>query len=132
MFDCGHVLRSVVGAQAHQVVVEDYIQHPVQAVFDPSVGADGAGEEGRVDWQGGKKEAAGAGGFAIAFDLRFDHGDGFQAWETRLAGGAAWRLQPTRVMADPVAAGRLPRQPKPDRRRLRRERYSARASSAGR
>ena len=53
----------------------------------------------------GQQEAPREGGYAIAFDLRFDHGDRFQAGEARLAGGAAWRLQPTRVMADPVAAG---------------------------
>ena len=68
------------------------------------MGADGAGEEGRIDWQGGKKEAAGAGGFAIAFDLRFDHGDGFQPRKARLARSAAVAVQPGYIMADPVAA----------------------------
>ena len=39
MADHGHVGRPVAGSQAHEVVVEDYIHDPVQAVFDPPMGA---------------------------------------------------------------------------------------------
>ena len=44
MFDGGHVCRSIVGSQAHQVVMEDDIHHPVQPVFDVPMGAYGCGE----------------------------------------------------------------------------------------
>lgn len=34
MADCGHVGGAAIGSQAHEVVVEDDIEHPVKAVLD--------------------------------------------------------------------------------------------------
>jgi hypothetical protein len=44
MSDHSHVCGSVVGSQAHEVVVEDDVENPVEAVFDAPVGADGSGK----------------------------------------------------------------------------------------
>lgn len=44
MTDHSHIGGSVFGSQAHEVVVEDDVEDPVEAVFDAPVGADGSGE----------------------------------------------------------------------------------------
>lgn len=44
MADCRHVGRSVAGSQPHEVVMEDDIHDPGEAVFDAPVGAHGMGE----------------------------------------------------------------------------------------
>lgn len=92
------------GSQPHQVVVEDDVKHPVQAVLDAPVGAHGAGEEGRVERQRRQEEAPCGGGLACSLDLRLDHGDGLDAGEARLTRCAALAVQPGHVVADPVAA----------------------------
>lgn len=58
VFDGGHVARSVAGAQAHEVVVEDNVAHPMEPVFDAPMGAHGAGQQAFVDGQRGQEEAA--------------------------------------------------------------------------
>ena len=40
----GHVVGTVSGSQAGEVVVEDDVEHPMEAIFDVPVGAHGAGE----------------------------------------------------------------------------------------
>lgn len=52
VFDCGHVFGSVEGSQEHEVVVEDDIKNPVEAVFDTPVGADRLGEEDLINGEG--------------------------------------------------------------------------------
>ncbi len=52
VFDCSHISWSVFGSQAHAVVMKDDVEHPMQAGFDPLMGADGAGEELGVQRQG--------------------------------------------------------------------------------
>ena len=42
--DGGHVCGSVPPAQAHEVVMEDDVHVPMEAVFDLPVGARGSGE----------------------------------------------------------------------------------------
>ena len=39
MFDRRHVGRTVFGSQAHEVVVEDDVENPVEAVFDAPMGS---------------------------------------------------------------------------------------------
>jgi hypothetical protein len=36
MADDGHVLRPIAGPEAREILAEDHVQHPVQAVFHPS------------------------------------------------------------------------------------------------
>ncbi len=44
MFDDGHVFRAVSSPQSGEIVVEDDVEHPVQAVFHTPVRAHRAGE----------------------------------------------------------------------------------------
>ena len=44
VFDDRHVLRSEAGPETSEIVVEDDIEDPVQAIFDAPMGADGGGE----------------------------------------------------------------------------------------
>ena len=39
VFDGGHVFGTVFGSEAHEIVVEDDVEDPVEAVFDAPVGA---------------------------------------------------------------------------------------------
>src|SRR3546814_12534778 len=55
----GEVFRSVVGAVAGGVLVEGHVEHPMAAVLDGPVGADGAGEAFRGEAGGGKIGAGG-------------------------------------------------------------------------
>lgn len=71
----------------------------------PPVGADGARGKGGIEGKGGEEEAARNGGLAAAFGAGPGHGDGLEAGEARLSGGAAVTVQPGHVMTDPVAAG---------------------------
>ena len=48
VFDGRHVFGAVGGSQAHEIVVEDGVEHSVEAVFDAPMGANGLGEEGRI------------------------------------------------------------------------------------
>lgn len=75
VFDHGHVLGAEAGSQAGQVVVEDDIEDPMQAIFDVPMTADGAGEETCVE-ACRRKEVARSPGFAIPLDFGLDHGDG--------------------------------------------------------
>ena len=72
VLDDGHVLGSVAGAESRLVVTKDHVEHPVQSVLDPPVGADGAGEGGGVEWQRGQIVAAGDAGLAVALDRGLD------------------------------------------------------------
>src|SRR3546814_10253602 len=65
----GEVFRSVVGAVAGGVLVEGHVEHPMEAVLDGPVGADGAGEAFRGE-AGGGKIVAGGGATAVAHGLR--------------------------------------------------------------
>src|SRR3546814_16075766 len=69
----GEVFRSVVGAVAGGVLVEGHVEHPMEAVLDGPVGADGAGEAFRGE-AGGGKIVAGGGATAVAHGL--DAGEG--------------------------------------------------------
>ena len=105
VFDDGHVFGTVAGSQPGEVVVEDDVQHPVQAVLHAPVGAHGAGEGPGV--QSGRAEIVPArqGGPAPGLHLGFDTGDGFQAREAGLARGGPVGAQPGHVRADGMAAG---------------------------
>ena len=44
VFDNGHVFGPVSGAESSEVVVEDDVEDPVEAIFDAPVGAHGPGQ----------------------------------------------------------------------------------------
>lgn len=74
MTDHGHVCRSVDGSQAHEIIVEDDVENPVEAVFDAPVGANGSGELSGGQHRRREVIASGCAGFS---------GSGyttFQAW----------------------------------------------------
>ena len=104
VFDDGHVLRSVVAAEPGQIVVEDDIEDPMQAVFDAPVGAHRRRESLGVETSGGEVVAPFVGKRAVALTVAFDHGDHGQVREARLVGIAAIREQPVDFMADDMAA----------------------------
>ena len=85
----------MVGAQAHEVVVEEDVEHPMQAVFDAPVRRAPAGRH-RWPWSTGS---------GAALEGCLDHGDGLEADKPRLAGEAAVGGEPNRIMADPMAPG---------------------------
>ena len=113
--DGGHVLRAVSGAQAAKVFVEDDVEHPVQAVLDVPVRADGVGEQGGVQGQGAEVEPPLAGGLAAALDLSLDHRDGLEARKaigvhcTPIARETTTGLQEAHVVADRMTADLDPR-----------------------
>src|SRR3982750_2015925 len=72
----GPIGRSVFGAPAHEVVVEDDVHDPVPAIFYAPVGAHGSGELFGREGGRGQVIAAGQGGLAVAFDFRLDPGGG--------------------------------------------------------
>jgi hypothetical protein len=104
MTDYGHVGGSVVGSQAHEVVVEDDVENPVEAVFDAPVGADGAGESSGGQRRRRQVIASGRADFAVFFDVGLDHADHGEAGETGFAGKAAVGGEPGHVMADGMPA----------------------------
>jgi hypothetical protein len=57
VLDDAHVLGTVAGSEADEVVVVDDIEHPVQAVLNAPMGAHGAGEGAGVE--GGKARLIG-------------------------------------------------------------------------
>jgi len=69
--------------RTHEVVVEDNIHDPVQAVLDMPVGAHGGGERLRGESGGGETIAAFGGDLAGPLGLALDHGDHGQAVEAR-------------------------------------------------
>ena len=85
MADGGHVLWPGPASQAAEVFVEDHVGHPVQPVPDVPVAADGGGEQLGIEWERRQEVAPFVACGAIALDLCFDHGDGAQAREARLA-----------------------------------------------
>src|SRR5215218_11171284 len=92
------------GAQAVEVFMEDHVEHPVQAVLDVPVAADGAGEQARVDRRGAEIVASFAAPLAAALDLGLHHGDGGETWEARFAREAPVAGQEGDVVADGVTA----------------------------
>ena len=72
--ECGvsdrrHVRRTVLGAQAHEVVVKHDVQNPVEAVLDAPVGPDGAGELRGGQGRGREVVSAGEARPAATLDL---------------------------------------------------------------
>ena len=104
MADGGHVRRSVPGSQADEVVVEDDVHDPVEAVLDVPVGAHGGGELSGRERGGGEVIAPLDAGFATVLALGLDHGDHGEVLEAPFAGEAAVGDKPLHVMADGMAA----------------------------
>ena len=101
--DAGKSLRGRVFPRRHR-------QNPVQAVLDArhsnvNWGADGAGKGGWVKGEGRQEVAPRSRDLAVAFDLGFDQGNGFQPAKARLAGGTTVGLEPIDRGADPMPAG---------------------------
>ena len=105
MFDGGHVCRSILGSQAHQLVMEDDIHNPVQPVFDVLMGAYGCGEAPGREFCGGKETAPFDREFSLALDLSFDHSDHGEVSEAPLAGKAPVTFEPVDLAADGVSSG---------------------------
>ena len=108
MLDGGHVCRSIVSSQAHQVVMEDDIHHPVQPVFDVPMGAYGCGEAPGRELCGGEEITPFDREFSLALDLSFDHSDHGEASEAPLAGKAPVTFEPVDLAADGVPSGLNP------------------------
>lgn len=104
MLDGGHVLGAMAGPEPGEVVVEDDVQHPVEAVLDAPVCADRPGEGDGVELGGGQVVAAGGGGVAVAFDDGLDHADGGEARKARLAGMTAVGGEPGDVVGHGMAS----------------------------
>jgi len=98
-----HVGWAAVDPQAHQIVVEDDVEHPVEAVFDAPMGADGAGESRCVEVGGGGVVAPRGGRAAGTFDDALDHADHGEAGKARFAGKAAVGDEPCDVGGDAVS-----------------------------
>ena len=69
MFDGGHVCGSVIGPRTHQIVMEDDIHDPVQAVFDVPVGANRGGKALGGRLCGREEVAPFARRFSVTLDL---------------------------------------------------------------
>jgi hypothetical protein len=70
MADDSHVLGSIAGPEAREIVAEDHVQHPVQAVFHPPVSAHGAGEAQSAEGERTQIIAGFAFDLAVSLDLR--------------------------------------------------------------
>ncbi len=75
VIDDGHVLRAVAGSQSGQIVMEDEIDNPVQAVLDAPMGAHRGGEGLGVGRRRGEVTAPLPRDRAISFDAAFDRAD---------------------------------------------------------
>lgn len=84
--------------------MEHNVEHPVQPVLDMPAAPHGVGEQLGVERHGRQVAASFQACVAIALDLGFDHRDGAQAWEARLAGEAPGGGEPVHVVADQVAS----------------------------
>ena len=104
VFDDGHVFGAGAGAQSGEVIVEDDVEHPMQAVFDAPLGA-GRRRRKPAHRAWPSRDSSGVGwDAAVAFDAAFDHGDHGEVGEGRLVGIAAVGEQPVDIVADQMAA----------------------------
>src|SRR4051794_41748921 len=81
--DDGHVLGAVAGAQASEVVVEDHVHDPVQAVLNAPMGANRTSEGQSIQKSRRKIISAREGRLAAPLHLGLDHGDGGKARKAR-------------------------------------------------
>src|SRR5215213_238907 len=99
----GHVLGAIAGAQAGEVVVEDHVHDPMQAVFNAPMGANRTGKGRGLEKSRREIVSAREGRLAAPLHLGLDHGDGGKAGKARLARDAAIGREPGLVMVDDVA-----------------------------
>jgi hypothetical protein len=82
MPDGRHGGWSAVGSEAHKVVMENDIKHPVKVVFDAPMGADSAGELFSAQDGGRQVVSSSDADSSAAFDFGFDHAEGGETWFT--------------------------------------------------
>jgi hypothetical protein len=97
---CGTMILAVAGA----IFVEGCVEHPVEAVLDGPVGADGRGEGLGGKGRRGEIEASGRTGRAIAGDLSLDHGERRQTGHGGLVGVAPIGKEPVERVAHLMGA----------------------------
>jgi len=105
VFDDAHVGWPVLAPQAHQVVMEDDIERPVEAVLDAPVGSGGEGE--LLGGEAGGREIVPAGGSRPSVSLHFslDHADGGESRKARFVGKASAGRERSDVVGDAAASG---------------------------
>ena len=101
----GHVCGSVFGSQPHEIVMEDDIHDPVQAVFDVPMGAHGGGKAFCGELCGREEVTPFDRCFSVALDFGLDHGDHGEVLEAPLAGEAPVAFQPVDPVTDGVSSG---------------------------
>ena len=89
VFDDGHVLGAVTGSQSGEIIVEDDVENPMQAILDPPMGAHGGGEGFWVEHGRGQVKAPLAPCVSAVFDSGLDHGDGVEGRKPPLIRKAA-------------------------------------------
>jgi hypothetical protein len=104
VLDHGHVVRPEAGSKAREVVMEDDVEDPVQAVLDAPMGSDGGGEKLCIELDGREVVALLALDFSGALGGGLDHGDHGQAREQALLGKVPLRNQPVDLVADDMVA----------------------------
>lgn len=104
MADGGHVVWPVSRSEAAQVLVEDDIERPMQAVLDVPVLSDRASEQFGVERERAEVEAPLAAELSVPLDAGFHSGDGFEAGKARLSGEAPVGVEESDIVADGVAA----------------------------
>src|SRR5208282_2567488 len=98
-----HIGGSAFGSQAHEIVVEDDVEHPVKAVLDAPVRSGGGGELFRRKRGGREVVTSRQRGLALAIDLGLDHADHGESGEAGFAGKAAACREPGDIMRDAAA-----------------------------
>ena len=99
----GHVGGAVAFAQAGEVLVEGYVERPMQIVFDRPMATHRGGEIGCRERARGDVGALRGHDPALVFDLGVDHRDGGDLGEAKGAGIGALGCEPVDLLGN--AAG---------------------------
>lgn len=103
VFDHGHVVGAVAASQASEIVVRDHVEHPVEAVLDAPMGANGGGEGYGVEPRRRETIPSFPRDRAVSLDAALDHADHGEAGKARFAGKAAVGDEPCDVGGDAVS-----------------------------
>jgi hypothetical protein len=98
--DHGHVFGAVAGSEARLVLVEDDVEDPVEAIFDPPMAAHGVGGGFGGEGGGGDIVSGVEAAVILEFGTRRDLDDGGDGGQAQFAGEAPVAIEPLDLADD--------------------------------